>query len=187
MDSFEDKFTHFIEILKASMITVNPVLQATLKTALIEAQFDRCVSVGGGSNNVIRKKRVNGYNLFMKERMQQLKMSAPDIDSNHRMTQISEEWNKSTEEVKEGWKAKAKAIPVEEFKIPIRLKKEVKEKKPHQISGYQLFVREKMPELKDKVTPKERMTQIGGMWKALPEEQKESYKTRASAMPPTSS
>jgi hypothetical protein len=180
MESFEQKFDTFSEILAKNTNVVTPVLKATLKAAMIEAHFNAM----GGGNEVIRKKRVNGYNLFMKERMLQLKTSTPDMDSNHRMTQISEEWKKLTEPTKEEWKTKAKALPVEEVKISLRARVK-KEKKPHQISGYQLYVREKMPEMKEKVPPKERMTQIGGLWKALPQDQKDIYKTRASALPPT--
>jgi len=58
----------------------------------------------------------------MKERMSQLKEN--DMDSNHRMTQISDEWNKLTEEVKADWKEKAKAIAdvAEPSKLQIKLK-----------------------------------------------------------------
>lgn len=181
MEDFEQKFATFVETLKKNSINVSTVMIAAIKAALIEAHLD------GGSfkgNEIIRKKRVNGYNLYMKERMQQLKEIQPDVDSNHRMTQISDEWKKLSETEKESWKDKAKALPIEEIHIPIRIKKEPKEKKPHQISGYQLFVREKMSELKDSVPPKERMTQIGGLWKGLSENDKEGYKTRASAIPP---
>ena len=179
MEPFEQKFAAFLEYLKKNVdsnMVWNDKFTTTLKAALVNAKFDQMV---GGNVVIHKKKRVNGYNLFMKERMTQLKET--DLDSNHRMTQISEEWNKLTPEEKETWKQKAKdAFPPEPAKLQIKLKKERKNTK---LSGYQLFVREKMVELKDKVTPRERMSEIGKMWQLQTEEQKTAYGTRAAEIP----
>ena len=174
MDAFEQKFSTFVDIVKKnSSIEWSDELVEVLKSAMVEAKFNQ-----NGGVFVHRKKRVNGYNLFLKERMTQLKET--DLDSNRRMTQISEEWGKLTDEEKDEWKTKAKDIiyPIEETKLQIKLKKP---KKPTKWSSYQIFVQEKMPEIKDQVEPKLRMGEIGKQWKLLTETQKETYKARAEA------
>lgn len=176
MDSFETKFTTFLEILKTkSPLLVAPPMVEAIKVSMIEAQLNQ----EGGA--VSRKRRVNGYNLFMKDRMKQMKESDPTGDSNRRMTLISAEWKVLSDELKGEWKQKASDLPQE----PIHLKvKKSATKKPHQLSGYQLFVREKMSEIKETVPPKERMGQIAGQWKTYNQEQKDAYNIRASQIPP---
>jgi hypothetical protein len=39
------------------------------------------------------------------------------------------------------------------------------DKEPKELTAYQLFVKEKMPEVKDKFPPKERMKEIAKLWK----------------------
>jgi hypothetical protein len=39
------------------------------------------------------------------------------------------------------------------------------DKEPKKPTAYQLFVKEKMPEVKDKFPPKERMKEIAKLWK----------------------
>lgn len=183
MEAFEQKFNTFIDTLKKNpdlKLTWTDKMVTAFKAGLVNATFD--VMTGGGSTQsvVIRKKRVNGYNLFMKERMAQLK--EVDHDSNHRMKQISEEWNKLVETDKDNWKQKAvELVPVESTKTQVKTKKP---KKSNQISGYQLFVREKMVEIKDKFAPKERMGEIGKSWKLMTAEEKEAINTRAKAIAP---
>jgi hypothetical protein len=142
---------------------------AKIKVALLEVKFDQ-VDV---TPAVVAKKKLNGYNLFMKEQM--LKYKDSDMDSNARMTKISDDWKALTVEERDSWKQKAKDLVPPE-KLQIKLKKQ----KVSKLSGYQVFVREQMTELKD-LKPKERMTEIGTRWKALPDSKKEEYKVKATA------
>lgn len=170
MSAFEQKFTAFLSTLKTTGVSLGDDVIAKIKTALQEVKFDQ---VGAVTPVVVAKKKLNGYNLFMKDRM--LKLKESDLDSNARMTQISNEWKALKEEERESWKQKAKdLVPAE--KLPIKLKKQ----KVTKLSAYQVFVREQMVELKD-LKPKERMTTIGTRWKALPEAKKEEYKVKATA------
>lgn len=175
MEIFEQKFAAFVEVLKKNAdlkLTWNDQLVNTFKIALKTAQFDQVISTNIGGYT--KPKRVNGYNLFMKERMAQLKETG--VDSNSRMKQISEEWNKLEETEKNEWKEKAAAAQPK--KLRIKLKKPIKHVK---WSGYQMFVSEKMAEIKDKVEPKQRMTEIGKLWKQQTEEQRVAYKSKATA------
>ena len=173
MESFESKFATFVDILKKTDATIlTDKNTAVLKTALLAAKFDQ---IAGGVTMLRKKKKLNGYNLFMKERMNVLKETV--TDSNKRMSQVSEEWKKLSEEEKTGWKDKATALSEVPTKLQVRIKDKTKSQK---WSGYQIFVSENMAKLTG-VTPKERMKTIGEQWKALPEEQKDAFKLKAEA------
>jgi len=164
MDTFEAKWVVFLDCLAKQKTTLAVSDLEAIRKALVCAKFDH-VSL------VQKKKRLNGYNLFMKQRMADLKESI--TDSNTRMGKVSDEWKKLVDADKADWKKKAAEVvsPVKE------VAKVKKERKPHKMSGYQLFVSEQMPLLKEKegVSPKERMSHIGKMWKALSEEEKKVF------------
>lgn len=179
MDTFEQKFATFLDLVKKSdqKDLWTDQFAENVKQALIAAHFDQVNIITTG-----KKKRINGYNLFLKERMLQLKET--DLDSNTRMTQISGEWKLMEQGVKDTWKEKAKNVAsVEPVKLQIKLKKsglaKLKVKRSVKWSGYQLFVSENMEKLKDTTQPKERMTEIGKLWKQQTEEQKADYKAKA--------
>lgn len=170
MESFEQKFTTFTDILKKSDPTIlTDKNTAILKTALLAAKFDQVA----GAAPQRKKKKLNGYNLFMRERMSVLKETV--TDSNKRMSQISDEWKKLSVTEKTDWKGKATTLS----ETPVKIQVKIKDKsKPLKLSGYQIFVKENMAKLID-VTPKERMKTIGEQWKALSIEQKDAFKLKA--------
>lgn len=172
MDTFDTKFATFLKSLETnSDLELSDELIDILRAALVGAKFDQ---VGGASGSlIIRKKRLNGYNLFMRERMAVLKETV--TDSNTRMSKISEEWNTLDPVVKEEWKEKAKKASSGPIKIRVKAKKP---RKAPKLSGYQVFVSEKMETLKD-IKPKERMTEIGKLWGQQTEEQKGGFKLKA--------
>lgn len=178
VQQFESQFTALVEFLKKNLEgPVSDKMITTLKAGLISSKFDQF----GGNLIIKKKKRINGYNLFMKERMQSLKESGSDADSNHRMTIISKEWKAMTEEERTSWKTKAQAQVAEPVKVVTR---ERKPRKPSKLSGYQLFVKEQMPTLKDQFDRKERMAEIGRRWRALDAAKHEEYKQKALQVSP---
>jgi|UniRef100_A0A6C0BKK1 hypothetical protein len=171
MEAFETKFAVFVEYLSKLKTELQVSDLESIKTAMISAKFDQvCVFP--------KKKKLNGYNMFLKSRMAELQDKEPD--SNKRMKQVSEEWGKLTETVKEEWKKKAKEAspPLDQSQVKIK-----KTRKPQPISGYQVFVRETMESLKE-IPPRERMKEIGKRWKALKPEEQQAYKTKAGGEKP---
>ena len=168
MEIFEKKFAVLLAGLgKEKIIDLEDTKMVdTLRQCLINAEFDQYVT---------KKKKLNGYNLYMKDRMTVLKETV--IDSNARMSQISTEWNALSDEEKEQWKTKAKIQQTLPEKIKLRPKTTPRETK---WSGYQVFVSEKMSTVKDK-KPKERMTEIGRLWRALSDDEHTVYKEKAMA------
>jgi len=170
MEVFDTKFAMFLKFLdKESDMILSDEIIDLFRDALMSAKFDHV-----GSNSVIfKKKRLNGYNLFMREKMALLKKSV--ADSNARMSKISEEWNSLDETIKNEWREKARTASSGPIKIRVKVKKP---NKPSKLSGYQVFVSEKMGTFKE-ITPKERMTEIGKLWRHLSNEQKDVYKLEA--------
>jgi len=170
MAKFETKFNAFIKAIeKDGTLKLTDELIDVLRLCLLSAKFNTMVSNIPNQ----KKKKLNGYNLYMKERMSVLKETVGD--SNKRMSQISEEWNALSDETKEEWKTKANTLSDKSDSATDTVKKQSKRPK---WSGYQLFVSEKMNSVKE-LKSKERMSAIGKLWKSLTEEQKAEYKTKA--------
>jgi len=164
-ETFEMKWASFLDYLTKQKTTLAVGDLEAIRKALVAAKFDQvCL--------ITKKKRLNGYNLYMKQRMSDLKEEVPD--SNKRMIRVSEEWHTLPEDQQGGWKEKAKE-KVSETPVQIKVKKPRKSQK---LSGYQLFVRENMSLVKD-VTPRQKMVEIGKLWKALSEDARAEYVARA--------
>ena len=58
-------------------------------------------------------------------------------------------------------------------------------KKPRKLTGYNLFTRAKMPEVKanEKIEGKDRIKEIARMWKALDQEGKDKWNAQAKELP----
>ena len=124
-------------------------------------------NVGYGSGG--GKKAKSGYSMYITSRVSELKESGMEKG---RMEKAREEWSELKENGgSKDWNEKAKG----EGKV--KGKKGKKGKAP---SAYNMYVKDKMPEVKERITEhKERMGEIGKMWKELSEEEKKEYKEKA--------
>ena len=150
---------------------IKPHLKIALKNA---GFFDIPTSVANSGTVLTKTKKLSGYNLFMKEKMADFK--AQNVPSGERMGKVAAVWKTMTDEEKAIWKSKAL-----EFAPVTVTGSTTKSTGPKKLSGYQLYVRETMPVVKVKVDipAKERMTEIGKMWKALKDSEREAYKVKA--------
>jgi hypothetical protein len=168
--SFEDKFENFWSILGQCQYELPVELKPVLRDGMKIAGFDKIpIGVSGG-------KKLSGYNLFMREKMAELKEQG--VPSNERMGKVSQMWKTVGDAEKQEWKDKAAALAP--ASSPTKAKKAKKEG-PKKLSGYQIFVREKMPEVKadESIEPKGRMGAIGKLWKALSETDQGTWKSKA--------
>jgi len=124
---------------------------------------------------VTKTKKLSGYNVFMKEKMAVFK--AENVPSGERMGKVGALWKTLSEEDKAIWKAKADSTAPQTVTTVVSSTP----KGPKKLSGYQLYVKETMPVVKVKaeIPAKERMAEIGKMWKALKDEEKAAYKIKA--------
>jgi len=122
-----------------------------------------------------KTKKLTGYNIFMKEKMAEFK--AQNIPVGDRMGKVSEAWKALTQEEKLAWKAKADLLEP----VTIVSKGMPAKKGPKSMTGYQFYVKETMPTVKvnEKIAAKDRLAEIGKMWKSLSEEQHAAYKVKA--------
>ena len=156
---------------------IKPFLQQALKAA---GFFD----VTGTSTTAVglttKTKKMSGYNLFMKEKMAELKIE--EVPSGERMGKVSQMWKLLSDEQKAEWKIKAGLLVGTTTVVATTTTK--KATGPKKLSGYQLYLKATMPEVKvnEAIIPKERMGAIAKMWKALSEEQRGEWKTKALAI-----
>lgn len=114
-------------------------------------------------------KRVTGYNLYMRDQMKVLKETVKD--GSERLKMIGASWKILPEEEKGKYKEQAKAVspPPKE-----------KAKSGHKLSGYNLFMMERMPALKEQIpVGTDRLKAVAAEWKALPQEKKDEWKAKA--------
>jgi len=152
-------------------LEIKPFLQNALKAS---GFYDTPV-VSSGSV-VTKTKKLSGYNLYMREKMAELK--AENVPSGERMGKVSVMWKTLNEEDKAVYKTRASALvgTVTTKKTVSKVEGGVKK-----LSGYQLYVRETMPVVKADTTigAKERMGAIGKLWKALSKETQGEWKVKA--------
>jgi len=181
MEGFEGKFNNLLSFLGKKKSGFELCDVDVLKEGLINAGFDQVSVVSH------KKKKLNGYNLYMQKRMGELKEEV--ADSNKRMSQISSEWKtKLSEDDRAGWKQQAD----EKIQAPATpvvggapAQKVRKQRTRDKITGYQLFVKEQMPLLKGTSgDPRARMREISTRWHAFTAEEKVAFNERASTMKP---
>jgi len=152
---------------------LKPILKKDMQeTGFFDAPTATVITTVGTTT---KTKKLSGYNIFMKEKMAELK--AQQVPSAERMGKVSVLWKALSEEEKAEWKVKANQIAP----VSVTVKATEKTAGPKKLSGYQLYVKETMPIVKVKVEipAKERMAEIGKMWKSLSEEQKAEWKAKA--------
>ena len=185
MNTMETKFNTFLTALNQCPYElpeeIHPFLKQALKTAgFFDASQNTHTTTNAHSTTAPKTKKLSGYNIFMKEKMAELKVQ--NVPSGQRMTQVSQMWKPLSEEDKAVWKAKANALlPLTETQI--NQKKDPNAPKTKKLSGYNLFMKEKMAELKTQNVPSgQRMTQVSQMWKLVSEEEKATWKGQAAAL-----
>lgn len=91
-----DKYTQFLK--KQGEISIDNIDELALKFKKTEIS----------TKKIKKKSRISGYNIYQKERMEEMKHSFPDMKSDERMTKSSKGWkNELTEEQREVFNQKA--------------------------------------------------------------------------------
>jgi hypothetical protein len=174
--STDIKFETFWIALKQSAFDLPDELKPILQKSIIEAGFYEPTTVTVANSCAPAKgttaKKLSGYNLFLKEKMAQLKTE--NVPSGERMGKVGGLWKGLSDADKKIWNDKAKA----DDSTTAVTKKSTGTKK---LSGYQFYVKEMMPTIKvlAEIKSTERMGEIGKRWKALTDAEKTAYKTKA--------
>ena len=137
-------------------------------------------TVGVQVQTTIKTKKLTGYNIFMKAKMAEYKNL--DIPAGERMGKVSQAWGSLTDLQKKDWKDKASL----EQPVIVNSKANPGKKGPKSLTGYQLFVQEKMPGVKIDVNVHltDRLARIGELWKLMSAQQKVDYKNKANLISP---
>ena len=180
MSDFEEKFATFVHLMEGCSYKLPDDLYDCMKRSMVSAGFDEVPLAAAAP--VTKTKKLSGYNLFMREKMADLKEQ--NVASNERMGKVSGMWKELGDEGKQEWKDKAASVTPPTVTMAAGTKtNKAKKTGPKKLSGYQFFVKEKMPEMKEdtSIESKERMGKIGAAWKALNEDEQQSFKDKATA------
>lgn len=167
----DEKFMNFL---------IACIQKAGLDKAEIVTQTITAAPSAAAATTVYKTKKLTGYNIFMKEKMAEFK--AKNMPVAERMGEVSKAWKALTDEQKAAWKVKAD----KEDPVVITAKAQPAKKGPKSMTGYQFFVKEQMPIVKAKkeILAKDRLTELGKMWKALNEKDHAAYKAKAATVSP---
>jgi hypothetical protein len=183
MTSFASKFELFYQKLNECPYDLPSELKPVLLESLKHAGFDAVTTVtvtAAAAKGTDGKKKLSGYNVFMKEKMAELK--AENVPSAERMTKVGSMWKALSDADKKIWNDKAKGTTSSTASVEHEtVSGETKIKK---LSGYQLYVKETMPAVKVMADIKstERMTEIGKRWKALSKDEQLTWTNKAKSM-----
>jgi hypothetical protein len=200
MTTFAAQFTQFYEIL-GKLVDLPDGTKDVFIQAWNQITWPSTTTQAAASTSAVSVKpkgtgRINGYNLYMREQLVELKKDT-SIAGSDRMKKVAEMWKLLTPEQKKEWTAKVSALPaaasatVASTSTKKKSPTETKEKTTRKPSGYNLFMKSQMSVLKAQgVESSQRMTQIGSLWKGLSDDQKKLWKDAAangSAAPTTAS
>ena len=158
-----------------------------LKNAWDQCYIEPTASPAAGESKPRKAGHINGYNLFMKEKLEELKKD-PTLKGRERMGKVALLWKEVPEDQKKAYSAKAATIAPSEPAAPKKTKKssaaatssEAGPKAKRAPSGYNIFMKVKMGELKAQGVPSgDRMKKMSEMWKALSDDEKKNWKDRA--------
>lgn len=150
------------------------ILTALKASGFYDAPTATVAVASGGASG--KTKKLSGYNVFMKEKMAELKTQG--VAAGERMGKVAALWKGMNDAEKATWKTKADALAPATATVTLKASKS---SGPKKLSGYQLYVKETMPVVKAKaeIVAKDRMGEIGKMWKALSDAQKAEFKAKA--------
>ena len=184
--SNEPKFETFWSNVSTGPYEFPEEMKLYLYAGLKEAGFFdvQAIQIQSQSGTTLTKhKKLSGYNVFMKTKMAELREQ--NVPSGERMGKIGYLWKNLNEEEKTEWKNKASnAGHANAEHVTVNVSS-TKSNRPKKISGYQLYVKEIMPSVKAQtdLPAKKRMTEIGRMWKALQNEERNAYNIKAIELP----
>lgn len=134
-------------------------------------------------------RRKTGYNCYIKSQFELSKTASPEATGNSQdlMTRFSKEWQALSAEEKKPYLVQAEEINARAsaeagLEAPVPTERKVSNSGPKKLSGYNVFYRDNKEQIKTSLTGDEKlMTKVGAAWKALSEDEKNVYNTRAKA------
>lgn len=202
--NFEQKVKDAFKALQSeSPFDLPDEFEPYFRSALITVGFNAPVAVPSATASSLaveskasagKTKKLSGYNVFMKEKMAELKTQ--DVPSTERMGRVSAMWKEMGDTDKAVWKTKADNFNGEVAsagagagaapKARSRAKTSTAKASggARKLSGYQVFMKEKMAELKSdpSIPSTGRMGVVASQWKQMSDAEKETWKAKASTM-----
>ena len=180
--SFDKQFEQLFAILNESQYLIDSPFKKVIEQAVQGSGFcsqqPKTSKAIGYKAKGSKGKKSSGYNLFLSAAMK-----GEIYDAKQSMTEAVSLWQNLTMDEKNHWNDKAKeknAQNITSSGDEVVIKKATKkktEKGKRPMSGYNLFTKVKMAELKEnkEIEAKDRLKEIGKQWKELTKE--ESYFT----------
>ena len=191
--SFEKQFETLFTLLNESEYDINSPFKKVIKDAVEGSGFcSEPKQVGGFPHNpleskikkganggVPRGKKLSGYNLFLSGAMK-----GALYDAKQSMTEAVSLWQNLTQEEKDKWNEKAKNHNEQgdvDAQNPPKKPGKKSAKGKRKPSGYNLFTKAKMVELKEnaEIEAKDRLKEIGRQWKELTQEERDEWNVQA--------
>jgi len=182
MSTIAQKINTFITSLKASAYEIDADFEALIRLSLANAKLDQPMIVQqdatpvGDHSGAQKTKQLNCYNVFMQEKMVELK--AQGVPGTDLVKGVSSAWAALSQAEKDTYKAKALLTTP----VNVHAKANPQKKGPKGLTGWQLYVKLQMPAIKldASIVPTARLGEISKKWKLETQAEKDSYKVKAS-------
>lgn len=170
--------------LQAGQYDIDSGFEAFILECITAAELDKpdVITKAGDAQGapalaptMLKTKQLNCYNVFMQQKMAEF--SAAGMAGKDKVGKVAEAWGLLSDDEKNAYKLKAK----ESVPVSVHAKANPAKKGPKGLTGWQLFVHLKMPSIKvdASILAKDRLTQIGILWKALSKPEQDEYVAQA--------
>jgi len=179
--SADNRFEQFVSFITKEGIDLDDETTKIIQDAINKIYLDTPVKTT--KDTVVKtKKATNSYQKFVTSETARLKKEEPTMTGVDRKAQISTAWKAlSPKEKKEYVSDVSDNDSGSESPVDV----EVKSPKTKKLSGYNLYMREKMTSLKetsDSGNGKDRLKEVAASWKSSSDDEKKEWNQKAKAI-----
>jgi hypothetical protein len=186
--SVDNRFEQFVSFIKKEGIDLDDETTKIIQEAINKIYLETPVTKGKAKKTKAVKTtqgKKTSYQNFVTSETARLKKEDPTMTGITRKTQISAAWKALSPQEKKDYVSDVSDND-SDSDSPAPVDVEVKSSKPKKLSGYNLYMREKMNSLKETsgsgTNSKEKLKEVGVSWKNSSDDEKKEWNQKAKAI-----
>jgi len=181
--SADNRFEQFVSFIKKEGIDLDDETTKIIQDAINKIYLDTPVT----KDKVVKttKAKKTSYQKFVTSETARLKKEEPTMTGVDRKKQISTAWKALSPKEKKEYVSDVSDVSDNDSGSESPVDVEVKSPKTKKLSGYNLYMREKMTSLKEKSDSgngKDRLKEVAASWKSSSDDEKKEWNQKAKAI-----